>query len=41
MGRFASPNDVASLVAFFASREADHITGQAISPNGGSYVGAK
>jgi NAD(P)-dependent dehydrogenase (short-subunit alcohol dehydrogenase family) len=40
MGRFASPKDVANLVAFFASSDSDHITGQAMSPNGGSYVGA-
>lgn len=39
-GRFATPEDVANCVAFLASPEADNITGQAISPNGGGYVSA-
>jgi NAD(P)-dependent dehydrogenase (short-subunit alcohol dehydrogenase family) len=36
----ATPEDVANLVAFLVSPEADYITGQAISPNGGIHAGA-
>ncbi len=35
MERVGTPRDLANLVAFLASPEADYITGQAISPNGG------
>jgi 3-oxoacyl-[acyl-carrier protein] reductase len=35
MKRAGSPEEVASLVAFLASRQADYITGQVISINGG------
>lgn len=38
MGRFASVNEVASAVAYVASREASFITGQVISVNGGSTM---
>lgn len=38
--RFATPEDVANCVAFFASAEAEQVTGQTISPNGGGYVSA-
>ena len=35
LGRFATPKDVADLVAFLASDEASFITGQAYSLTGG------
>jgi 3-oxoacyl-[acyl-carrier protein] reductase len=35
MKRAGSPEEVASLVAFLASRQAAYITGQVISINGG------
>jgi NAD(P)-dependent dehydrogenase (short-subunit alcohol dehydrogenase family) len=36
LGRMAEPGDVANLVAFLASDEAVHITGQAYNVNGGT-----
>ncbi|MFZ2586690.1 MAG: beta-ketoacyl-ACP reductase [Alphaproteobacteria bacterium] len=36
--RFGSPDDVASAVAFLASREAGYITGSTVHVNGGMYV---
>ena len=38
LGRFGRPEDIAYLAAFLASDEADYITGQVISPNGGSVI---
>ena len=38
LGRFGRPEDVASVVAFLASREADYITGETIHVNGGMYM---
>jgi len=35
LGRIAKPEDVANMVAFFCSNEADYITGQTMSVNGG------
>jgi ketoreductase len=35
LGRFATPEDVAALVAFLASEEASFITGQAYNLTGG------
>jgi len=35
LGRLAKPEDVAGVVAFLASEDADYITGQAININGG------
>jgi NAD(P)-dependent dehydrogenase (short-subunit alcohol dehydrogenase family) len=40
MGRLATPDDVADLIAFLAGPRADFVTGQTISPNGGEFVGA-
>lgn len=40
MGRLATPEDVAHLVAFLAGPRAAFVTGQTISPNGGEFVGA-
>jgi 3-oxoacyl-[acyl-carrier protein] reductase len=36
--RFGSPEEVASLIAFLCSGEAEYITGQVISINGGSHI---
>lgn len=36
-GRFGEPEEVASLVAFLASKESSYITGETISINGGIY----
>ncbi len=38
LGRMAEPMDIAQTVAFLASDEADFITGQVISPNGGERI---
>jgi NAD(P)-dependent dehydrogenase (short-subunit alcohol dehydrogenase family) len=35
LGRIAEAEDVANMVAFFASEEASFITGQAYNVNGG------
>jgi 2-hydroxycyclohexanecarboxyl-CoA dehydrogenase len=35
MKRLAMPEDIATAVAFFASDEADYITGQTLSVSGG------
>jgi NAD(P)-dependent dehydrogenase (short-subunit alcohol dehydrogenase family) len=39
-GRLATAEDCARLVVFLCSRQADFISGQAISPNGAEFVGA-
>ncbi|MCK4617886.1 SDR family oxidoreductase, partial [Candidatus Aerophobetes bacterium] len=36
--RFGSSEEVASLIAFLCSGEAEYITGQVISINGGSHI---
>ena len=36
--RQAMPNEIAYLVAFLASSEANYLTGQVISPNGGEVI---
>lgn len=38
LGRAATPDDIAAMVAFLASSQADHITGQAINVNGGEIM---
>ncbi|MBV9850518.1 MAG: SDR family oxidoreductase [Armatimonadetes bacterium] len=38
LGRVASPDDVAALVAFLASPAADYLTGNTIDVNGASYL---
>ena len=38
LGRVASPDDVAGIVAFLASPMADYLNGATIDVNGGSYV---
>lgn len=38
LGRRGEPEEIAYLVAFLASSEADFITGQVISPNGGEVI---
>ncbi len=38
LGRLESPEDVAKVVAFLASDDADFITGESISINGGAYM---
>jgi 3-oxoacyl-[acyl-carrier protein] reductase len=38
MKRFGKPEEVASLVFFLCSDEAEYITGQTISINGGLYT---
>jgi meso-butanediol dehydrogenase/(S,S)-butanediol dehydrogenase/diacetyl reductase len=38
LARLETPEDVAKVVAFLASNDADFITGEAISINGGAYM---
>jgi len=38
LGRFATPDDVAHLVAFLCSERARHITGEVIKIDGGQYI---
>ncbi|MCB1445046.1 MAG: glucose 1-dehydrogenase [Rhizobiaceae bacterium] len=38
LGRYAEPRELSYTVAFLASSEADFITGQVISPNGGEVI---
>jgi NAD(P)-dependent dehydrogenase (short-subunit alcohol dehydrogenase family) len=37
LGRVATPGDVAGVVAFLLSEEADYLSGQVIDVNGASY----
>jgi len=36
--RFADPEEIAGLIAFLASPEADYLVGQVLSPNGGLVI---
>lgn len=38
LGRLCQPEDVAGVIAFLASKDADYLTGQAINVNGGMEV---
>jgi NAD(P)-dependent dehydrogenase (short-subunit alcohol dehydrogenase family) len=38
LGRLETPEDVAKVVAFLVSEDADFITGEAISVNGGAFM---
>lgn len=38
LGRIGAPEDIAGVVHFLASRQADYITGQIIHVNGGMYL---
>ena len=38
LGVLGKPEDVANLLFFLASEQADFITGQVISPNGGFVI---
>lgn len=38
LGRFASPNEIANLALFLASKQADYITGQVITIDGGFTI---
>jgi 3-oxoacyl-[acyl-carrier protein] reductase len=38
IGRFGEPEEIASLVAFLASQDANYITGQTVSANGGEFI---
>ena len=38
LGRLGSPEDVADLIYFLSSAEANYITGQTIHINGGLYM---
>lgn len=39
VGRFGTPEEIAGVVHWLASPEADYITGQTIHVNGGAYLG--
>jgi 3-oxoacyl-[acyl-carrier protein] reductase len=38
LGKIGKPEDIANAVAFLASSDADYITGQVLSVNGGVYI---
>ncbi len=38
MKRVGKPEEIAGIVSFLCSKDADYITGQVISANGGSYI---
>jgi len=38
VGRFATPEDVAHVVAFMCSDRSRHITGEVIKIDGGQYI---
>lgn len=38
LGRLTSPRDIANAIAWFASSESEHITGQSLNVNGGTWL---
>jgi 3-oxoacyl-[acyl-carrier protein] reductase len=38
LGRLASPEDVANVVAFLCSEKSRHVTGDVIRVDGGQYI---
>lgn len=38
IGRFGQAEEIAGVIAFLSSPEADYITGQTVSPNGGEFM---
>jgi 3-oxoacyl-[acyl-carrier protein] reductase len=38
LGRWAEPIEISHAVAYLASPDSDYVTGQVLSPNGGSVL---
>ena len=39
LGRVGQPEEIAALALYLASDDGGYVTGQAISPNGGIFIG--